>query len=263
MTAEQRKVALVTGAGKRIGREIALEMARRGWDVAVHYRSSQEEAYVTVREIEQLGQRAAALYADLQDTAEVRALLPLAVEALGAVSCVVNNASLFERDSVESFSESALDAHMQINLTAPILLSRALYQATPDGSQSVAVNLLDQKLASLNPSYFSYTLSKAALETATKTMAQELGPKLRVVGVAPGLTTVPPHHTEEEFKLAHAVSPLGRSSLPEDVATAVCFLVESPAITGTTLYVDGGQHLVPMKEDVMFAAQTFLQKKES
>ena len=210
-----------------------------------------------------MGRRAVALYSDLQQSAEVETLLPRAVDALGPVSCVVNNASLFELDGTTDFTVGALDAHMQINLTAPLLLTRALHQATPDGVQAVVVNLLDQKLANMNPSYFSYTLSKAALETATKMMAQKMGPKLRVVGVAPGLTTVPPNHTEEEFRLAHAVSPLGRASLPEDVAAAVCFLAESPAITGTTLYVDGGQHLVPMREDVMFAAQTFMQQKES
>ncbi len=263
MVSVQQKVALVTGAARHIGREIALAMAGRGWDVVVHFRTSEAEALKTVNDIEQLGRRAVALYCDLQDAAAVQSLLPLATEALGPVSCVVNNASLFELDSVQDFAVSALDAHMHINLAAPILLTRALHQATPEGAQSVVVNLLDQKLANLNPSYLSYTLSKAALETATKTMAQELGPKLRVVGVAPGLTTRPPNHSEEEFALAHTVSPLGRASLPEDVAAAVCFLAESPAITGTTLFVDGGQHLVPMREDVMFAAQTFLQQKES
>ena len=254
MTTEDRKVALVTGAAKRIGRSIALALAQRGWDVAVHYGSSAEEAQATVRDIEHLGRRACALQCDLADEQAVQSLLPQAMQALGRISCVVNNASLFAQDDATDFSVAMLDRHMHANLAAPLLLARALHAATPDGAQAVVINLLDQKLFNLNPDFLSYTLSKAALHTATTVLAQALAPKLRVVGVAPGITLVSGEQTAENFAKAHAVTPLGRSSTPDDVAATVCFAAESPAITGTTLLVDGGQHLIPLQRDVMFVA---------
>jgi NAD(P)-dependent dehydrogenase (short-subunit alcohol dehydrogenase family) len=255
MTTNSGKVALVTGGAKRIGRAIALALAQRGWDVAVHYRNSAAEAEATVREIQALGRRAAAVPCDLSDQAAVKALLGQAAAALGPVSCVVNNASLFENDSAADFSVAALDRHMHANLAAPLLLAQALHTATPAGSQSVVINLLDQKLFNLNPDFLSYTLSKAALHSATTMLAQALAPKTRVVGVAPGITLVSGNQTEAGFAKAHAQTPLGKSSTPEDIANAVCFLAESPAITGATLLVDGGQHLIPLQRDVMFVAK--------
>jgi NAD(P)-dependent dehydrogenase (short-subunit alcohol dehydrogenase family) len=165
---------------------------------------------------------------------------------------VVNNASLFDYDSAATFSAATLDAHMQVNAAAPVLLAQALYEMTPDGAQAVVVNLLDQKLFNLNPDFLSYTMSKAALHSATTMLAQALAPKVRVVGVAPGITLVSGDQSEEEFARAHKVTPLGRSSTPDDIAAAVCFVAASPAITGTTLVVDGGQHLMPLQRDVMF-----------
>jgi NAD(P)-dependent dehydrogenase (short-subunit alcohol dehydrogenase family) len=257
MTADAQKVAIVTGAARRIGRAIALAMAQRGWDVVVHYGQSEDEALRTVRDIEALGRRAVALQCDLADEAQVKALLPRAADALktGRIACVVNNASLFGHDSAADFSLASLDAHMHVNLAAPVLLARALYDATPAGSQAVVVNLLDQKLFNLNPDFLSYTLSKAALQTATTMLAQALAPKVRVVGVAPGITLLSGDQTEEGFAKAHAMTPLGRSSTPDDVAATVCFVADSPAITGTTLLVDGGQHLIPLQRDVMFVAK--------
>ncbi|GIZ51929.1 SDR family oxidoreductase [Noviherbaspirillum aridicola] len=255
MTKQAGKVALVTGAARRIGRAIALALARRGWDVAVHYGRSAEEAAATVKEIEALGRRAQAFGCDLADEAQARSLLAEVKAALGPVGCVVNNASLFEQDDAGSFSVASLDRHMHANLAAPILLAQALHAATPDDARAVAINLLDQKLFNLNPDYLSYTLSKSALQTATVMLAQALAPKLRVVGVAPGITLVSGDQTEEGFAKAHRLTPLGRSSTPEDVADAVCFLAEAPAITGTTLLVDGGQHLIPLQRDVMFLAK--------
>lgn len=255
MTTNQQKVALVTGSAKRIGRTIALALAQRGWHVAVHYGHSAADAQATVRDIEALGQRAIALQCDLADEAAVRTLLPRAVAALGPVACVVNNASLFEHDSATDFSVARLDAHMHVNLVAPVLLAQALHDATPPGSQSVAINLLDQKLFNLNPDFLSYTLSKAALHSATTMLAQALAPKVRVVGIAPGITLRSGGQTEAGFAKAHAVTPLGKSSTPDDIAATVCFLAESPAITGTTLLVDGGQHLIPLQRDVMFVAK--------
>jgi NAD(P)-dependent dehydrogenase (short-subunit alcohol dehydrogenase family) len=247
------KVALVTGAGKRIGRAIALEMAARGWDIALHYRHSEEEAEMTALQIEAIGRETVMLQCDLGDEAAVRKLVERAC-ALGPVRCVVNNASLFEQDDATSLSYARLDAHMHANLGAPLLLAQALHAATPEGAQSVVINLLDQKLYNLNPDYLSYTLSKAALQTATTMLAQALAPKVRVVGVAPGITLQSGDQTPEGFARAHRVTPLGRSSTPEDIAATVCFVAEAPAITGTTLVVDGGQHLIPLQRDVMFLA---------
>lgn len=257
MTTDVRKVALVTGAAKRIGRTIAIALAQRGWDVAVHYGRSADAANETVRAIEQLGRRAAAIQCNLADEPAVKALVPEAMHALDAntLSCVVNNASLFERDSAGDFTLAQLDAHMHANLAAPVLLAQALHDVTPLGAQSVVVNLLDQKLFNLNPDYLSYTLSKAALHSATTMLAQALAPRVRVVGVAPGITLVSGDQTEDGFAKAHTMTPLGRSSTPDDIASTVCFVAENPAITGTTLLVDGGQHLIPLQRDVMFVAK--------
>ncbi|MBF8178232.1 SDR family oxidoreductase [Herminiimonas contaminans] len=249
-----KKTALVTGAARRIGRTIALALAQNGWDVVVHYSRSEAEAQTTVADIVALGQRAIALQCDLNDEAGVKTLLDQAAAQLGPVSCVINNASLFDYDSAADFSAATLDAHMHTNLVAPVLLAQALHRATPEGAQAVVVNLLDQKLFNLNPDFLSYTLSKAALQTATTMLAQALAPKVRVVGVAPGITLVSGEQSEAEFQRAHKVTPLGRSSTPDDIAHAVRFVIEAQAMTGTTLLVDGGQHLIPLQRDVMFVA---------
>ena len=246
------RTALVTGAGRRIGRAIALGLAQAGWDVAVHYRASESDARATADDIEALGRRAIVLQCDLSDEAAVRALVPRAIEALGALGCVVNNASQFDYDSAADFSPALLAAHMQANVAAPILLAQALHAATPAGSQAVVVNLLDQKLYNLNPDFLSYTLSKAALQSATTMLAQALAPTVRVVGVAPGLTLVSGEQTDSGFATAHQATPLGRSSSAQDIVDAVCYLAGARGVTGATLLVDGGQHLMPLPRDVMF-----------
>jgi NAD(P)-dependent dehydrogenase (short-subunit alcohol dehydrogenase family) len=246
------RVALVTGAGRRLGRAIALGLAAAGWDVAVHYRSSEGEARETAAAIEALGRRAALLQCDLADEAAARGLVARTVEALGPLGCVVNNASLFEYDNATGFSPALLAAHMQANVAAPVLLAQALHAATPAGGQAAVINLLDQKLYNLNPDFLSYTLSKAALHTATTMLAQALAPTVRVVGVAPGITMVSGDQSADGFAQAHQATPLGRSSTPQDIADAVVYLASARALTGTTLLVDGGQHLVPLPRDVMF-----------
>ena len=252
-TTAGRKVALVTGAGKRLGRAIALALAERGWDIVVHYRHSEDEADMTALDIEALGRRALLLQCDLSDEAAVRTLLQR-TSAFGPVTCVVNNAALFEQDDASDFTVARLDAHMHTNLAAPVLLAQALHAMTPEGAQAVVINLLDQKLHNLNPDFLSYTLSKAALQAATTMLAQALAPKVRVVGVSPGITLPSGEQTAAAFEQAHKVTPLGRSSTADDIAAAVCYLAEAGAVTGTTLVVDGGQHLLPLPRDVMFLA---------
>lgn len=248
---ESRPVALVTGGARRIGRAIALELARHGWSVAVHYRGSGAEARETVEQLRQQGARAEAFVADLADEAQCQALVPAVLERFGALQAVVNNASLFEYDDVASFSVRSMERHWRANTAPAVLLARALHQA----GGGCVVNLLDQKLWNPNPDYLSYTLSKAALEAATTLLAQALAPALRVCGVAPGVTLLSGAMSGSEFEGAHTMTPLERSSTPEDVARAVRFLLESPAITGTTLLVDGGQHLQAQARDVMFLAR--------
>ena len=255
MNTTHRKAALVTGAAKRLGREIALGLARDGWDIAVHYRESEAEAQATVGEITALGRAAIALKCDLADEADTRRLVQRAIDRLGPVGCVVNSASLFEYDDARSFGHAQLDAHMRCNLAAPLLLAQSLHAATPDGEQAVVINLLDQKLYNLNPDFLSYTLSKAGLQTATTMLATALAPKLRVVGLAPGLTLVSGDQTSEGFEKAHRQTVLGKSSTPEEIAQAACYLASARGVTGTTLLVDGGQHLTPMNRDVMFVAK--------
>ena len=248
------RVAIVTGAARRIGRQIALTMAAQGWDIVVHFGKSADEAASVVHAIQKLGRRAIALSCDLADEAATRQLFQDAQQAMGHIDCVVNNASLFEEDHASNATHATLDQHMHINLAAPLILAQALHAATAEGQQACVINLLDQKLYNLNPDFFSYTLSKAALQCATTTLAQAMAPKLRVVGVAPGITMVSGHQSQADFETAHQTTPLGRSSTPEDIARTVCFIADSPSITGTTILVDGGQHLIPLQRDVMFLA---------
>jgi NAD(P)-dependent dehydrogenase (short-subunit alcohol dehydrogenase family) len=252
---DQQAVALVTGAGRRIGRAIALGLAQAGWDIALHFRRSEMEARDTADAIRALGRRTALLQCELSDEAAVRALLPRAIEALGPVACVVNNASQFDYDSATAFSPTLLATLMQANVSAPLLLAQALHAATPPGRQAVVINLLDQKLYNLNPDFLSYTMSKAALQAATTMLAQALAPSVRVVGLAPGLTMVSGEQSAAGFVQAHQRTALGQSSTPQDIADAVCYLATARAITGTTLVVDGGQHLIPLPRDVMFLSQ--------
>jgi hypothetical protein len=248
-------VVLVTGAAQRIGRHIALHLAASGWAVAVHYRRSAEEAQATVSAIQAAGGTAQAFAADLADEVACNALVPAVQAAFGRVDAVVNNASLFAYDDLASFSAARMDAHWRANTMPAILLARALHAAVGAGATGCVVNLLDQKLWNPNPDYLSYTLSKAALEAANTLLAQALAPRVRVCGVAPGVTLLSGEMTGAEFAASHTMTPLQRSSTPDDVARAVRFLLESPAITGTTLLVDGGQHLQAQGRDVMFLAR--------
>jgi len=248
-------VVLVTGASRRLGREIALALAAGGWQVAVHYRASEAEAMKTVADCARLAGAPAAFQADLGDEAAVRGLLPAVVARMGRVDAVVNNASTFEEDNAASFGFAALDKHLHSNTGAAVLLAQALHAhiaargEVAEGAQGAVVNLLDQKLWNQNPDFFSYTLSKAALEAAGTMLALALAPLVRVVGVAPGLTLTSHLLSDEQFQARHKLSPLGRSSTPADVAATVKFALENRSITGTTLLVDGGQHLMKFDRD--------------
>ena len=294
-------VVLVTGAAVRLGREIALALAAGGWQVAVHYRSSEADAVKTVADcaraywtsatfsdelsasernaghaVASAGATAASagppqarpappggsvvreatsvgahmFHADLTNEAAVRALLPRVVAHFGRVDAVVNSASTFEHDTAASFGFAALDKHLHSNTAAPILLAQALHaHVASRNATGAVVNLLDQKLWNQNPDFFSYTLSKAALEAAGTMLALALAPRVRVVGVAPGLTLTSHLLSDDEFEERHKLSPLVRSSTPADVAASVKFALENTSMTGTTLLVDGGQHLMRFERD--------------
>ncbi len=254
-----RPVVLVTGAARRVGREIALHLAAAGYDIAVHYRNSREEAERTVAEARAAGAAhgvdAAGFAADLSDEAACRALVPAVAARFGRLDAVVNNASTFEYDDLASFSQAAMERHWRANTAPAVLLSQALHELlAASDSTGCVVNLSDQKLWNPNPDYFSYTLSKAALEVATVMLAQACAPRLRVCGVAPGVTLPSGPMSQSEFADMPRHTPLQRLSTPQDIARTVQFLLESPAITGTTLLVDGGQHLQAQVRDVMFLA---------
>lgn len=245
-------VVLITGAAKRIGREIALTFARAGWDVVVHYGQSASEAQHTVEDIRALGTKAIALQADLSNQTQTLDLLDRAYHSFGRLDAVINNASVFEYDTAANFSEANFSRHVNPNLVAPILLARELYKRVADGEQAVVVNLLDQKLYHYNPDFLSYSLTKAALQAATVMLAQALAPKVRVVGVAPGLTL--PSHLQDKaaFDRTQALSLTGQSGTSSDVAAAVLFAVNNHSMSGSTILIDGGQHLLGLNRDVSF-----------
>ncbi|MCR6478117.1 SDR family oxidoreductase [Variovorax sp. ZS18.2.2] len=245
------RTVLVTGAGRRLGREIALGLAAGGWQVAVHYRSSRAEAEKTVADCAALSGDSALFEADLEDEHATRALLPRVAARFRTVDAVVHSAALFEHDDTASFSYALMERHARSNTGAAILLAQALHDhlARRGDAQGAVVHLLDQKLWNPNPDFLSYTLSKAALEAATPMLALALAPRVRVVGVAPGLT-LPSHMLDDDkFAQLHKLSPLGRSSTPADVVATVRFALENGSITGTTLLVDGGQHLMKFERD--------------
>ena len=254
-SASIRGTALVTGGARRVGSTIATALAEDGWDVAVHYSTSKDDAESTVDAIRRLDRRAVAFDADLADEAATEALVERVAAALSRPRCLVNNASIFVEDDAATIDYRTLADHFRVNVAAPVVLARTMHRLLRARERGVVVNLLDQKLFNPNPDYLSYTLSKAALHTATGLLARALAPKLRVVGIAPGITLPSAAQTRRDFAKAHARTPLGRSSTPADIADAVCFVVNAPAITGSTLIVDGGQHLVPSERDVMFLAR--------
>jgi len=237
------RAALVTGGAKRIGRAIALALARDGYAVAVHTRRSRDEAQGLCAEIASTGGRAAALYADLCDHGDVQRLVPQAAAAVGPLTLLVNNAGEFEPDEIFDLDRAGFDRHFAVNLRAPLFLAQAFAAQAPRGTVSSIVNLTDQRVFKLTPKFFSYTLTKSALATATVTLAQALAPRIRVNAIAPGPTLASARQDPSTFARQAAELPLRRGPTPEDVAAAVLYLARAKSVTGETIAVDGGQHL--------------------
>lgn len=250
------KTALVTGGAKRIGRVLCLALAHAGFDVAVHYGQSAHEAGLLVGELQALGVRAVAVQADLSVAVQVRDLFVQTHAALGSIGVLVNNASVFEYDALTQAAPLDLNLfakHAYINTFAPLQLMQLLAQQLTDAQNGVVINLLDQKLHNPNPDFMSYTLSKAALEHATVLAAMALAPRVRVIGIAPGISLPSGDQTAADFQAAHGQTILQHASEPADIAHAMLYAIHAKSVTGTTLLVDGGQHLSPSARDVMFA----------
>ncbi len=253
--------ALVTGAGARLGRAMALYLAGRGYDVAVHYASSEDAARDVVREIEGMGQNAVALRADLLLDSETETLVPRAAEALGGpLTCLINNASIFEYDTLASATRDSWDRHIGSNLRAPFVLSQAFAAQAPEAeidatgeprAQALIVNMTDQRIRKLTPEFMTYTLAKMGLWTLTQTAAQALAPHVRVNAIAPGPTLQGARQSAQHFADQRSSTIMGRGSNAEDITAALGYLIDAPAVTGQCINVDGGQHLAWKTPDVL------------
>ncbi len=235
--------ALVTGGAQRIGRALALALAKDGFAVAIHYNHSRTTADSLVERIRVNGGKAIAIDADLADEAAVTALLPRAERELGPIGCLVNNAAIFADDTVETATRESWELHLAVNLRAPFILMQNFAARLPVQMGGVVVNLLDQRVWSLTPYFVSYTLAKAGLWTLTQTMALALAPRIRVNGIGPGPTLPSPRQTPEQFARQRAMMPLQRGTSPREIAAAMRFILSAPAMTGQMIALDGGQHL--------------------
>ncbi|MFC3125891.1 SDR family oxidoreductase [Pseudoroseomonas globiformis] len=237
------RTALVTGSAKRIGRAICLQLAEAGFDLALHYSTSQREAEELKDLVESLGRRAVIVQAALDVEAEAHSLVPAATDVLGPLGLLVNNASTFIRDEWFDADRALWDHHLEPNLRAPFVLTQAMARTLPQAAEGVVINMLDQRVLALTPHFMTYTLSKAGLWALTQSLALALAPRIRVNGIGPGPTLPSPGQSEEQFERQAASTPLGRGASPEEVAQAVIMILALPAMTGQIITLDGGQHL--------------------
>ena len=237
------RTVLITGAARRIGRAIALDMAASGWSVAIHYRRSKAEADALANQIAKAGGTACALAADLADCNALDDLVSRCTRELGAPRCLINNASEFQLDSVHTLDQATWDTHLDINLKAPVFLAQAVARNLPDGVDGNIINIIDQRVWKLTPDFFSYTISKAGLWTATRTLAQGLAPRIRVNAIGPGPVLRSVHQTDAGFAAEQRSTLLHTGPSPEEIAAAVRFILATPSMTGQMIALDGGQHL--------------------
>jgi NAD(P)-dependent dehydrogenase (short-subunit alcohol dehydrogenase family) len=237
------RAALVTGAAKRLGRALALDLAAQGFDVAVHYRTSAADAAQTVAAIEAAGRRALALAADLEDEQATAALVGAAAAALGPLTVLVNNAAVFDYDRPETADQRRWARHMAVNLRAPLVLTQSLIAQLPAGATGNVVNMIDARVLNLTPHYTSYTVSKAGLWALTQHLASALGPRVRVNAIAPGPTLPDAGMSAERFEALCRATPLGRAPGVDEICRALRLILEAPAMTGQMIALDGGRHL--------------------
>lgn len=247
-----KRVALITGASDRLGKAMALGLAKDGYAIALHFHQSEEKARNVAAEIKSIGQDYTLVKADLSDPSQTAALVKNAADALGAVSVLVNSASQFEHDDVGSMTRASWQAHMEPNLWAPVKLAQDFAAQAPTDANNLIVNLIDQRVWKLTPQFLSYTASKAGLLTLTKTLAQALGPQgIRVNAIGPGPTLKNARQSDDDWDKQNAATLLGRGATPDDIVGALRYFVAATAVTGQMLAVDGGQHLVWQTPDVM------------
>src|SRR5690606_18950133 len=252
----ERVAALVTGAARRIGRAIALDLAAHGFDVAIHYRGSEAEAEDAAKQARAAGARAAPIEADLADPASLGRIVAQAAESLRApIRLLVNNASVFQEDDAREYDWETWDRHFALHLKAPVELTRRMAAALPAGVDAMAVNMIDQRVWRLRPRFFSYTLSKSALWTATQTMAQALAPRVRVNAIGPGPTLRNERQSAEDFDNQVRNVPLERGPELAEFGRTIRYLWETPSITGQMIALDGGQHLAWQTPDVTGASE--------
>jgi NAD(P)-dependent dehydrogenase (short-subunit alcohol dehydrogenase family) len=245
------KSVLITGAAKRIGRALALDLAEAGWDVAIHCSTSVKEAEEVAAAVQAFGRRAAVVRGDLSKPQIPEQLIEAALTALDGLSGLVNNASVFEPDEVGSITLESWAEHLDTNLRAPVFLSQAFARQLPDGVEGNIINIIDQRVWKLNPKFFSYTASKSALWTVTQTLAQALAPRIRVNAIGPGPALPNIRMDEEEFAKQSRLTLLGRGTTPVEICSAARFILSQPAMTGQMIVLDGGQHLVWQTADVI------------
>ena len=237
------RAALVTGAAHRIGRAIAIDLASRGWAVAVHYRNSEAEAKALAAEISATGGLSVAVDANLENESEVETLLARATKALGPIGCLINNASCFSYDSIKTADRQSWDAHLEPNLRAPLVLIKAFADALSAPSGGAVINMIDQRVWNLTPHFLSYTVSKSGLWTLTRSLALALAPRIRVNAIGPGPVLPSQRQSQAQFDRQCAMMPLGRGAEPRDICQAVDFLLNARSVTGQMIAVDSGQHL--------------------
>jgi len=242
------KTVLVTGAAKRLGRAIALDLAAHGWNIAIHYNSSQSDADSAAQAARALGVKAATLKCDLSKESETATLVDRAAKELGPLTALINSASLFENDDWQSASRKTWDDHIETNLRAPLLLSQLFAKQLPDRGN--IINIIDQRVLKPTPQFLSYSVSKAGLHWLTTTLAQGMGPRIRVNAVGPGPTLKNPRQSDSDFNRQRDATILGRGADPADICAAVRYLLDAEAVTGQMLAVDGGQHLIWQTPDV-------------
>lgn len=241
--ADPSRVALITGAADRVGAAIARRLARDGWAVVIHYRSSAEKAEAVAAEIRAAGGKAATLGADLADRKQRAAVITDAAKHFGPLTLLINNASLFERDAVADLDEALWDAHFAVHAEAPAFLSRDFAAQLPADTSGNIINIIDERVLDLSPAFFSYTLSKAALWTMTRTLAQSLAPRIRVNAIGPGPTVPPPHVSPEAHARRLTELPLGRSADADGIADGVAAILTLDSMTGQMIVLDGGEHI--------------------
>ncbi len=237
------QTALVTGAGKRIGRQIAVDLAAAGWAVGVHYSSSRDEASKVVDEITLGGGKAVAIKGDLSEPDSAAKIIAEIVDQIGPLTLLVNNASLFERDAITDVSVEGWGNHLDINVRGPVFLAQGFTAQLPEGQKGNIVNVIDQRVWRLTPDFFSYTISKSALWTATQTLAQALAPQIRVNAIGPGPALPSSRMSMTEFEKQCQLMPLEVGTSPEEISSALAFILSAPAMTGQMIALDGGQHL--------------------